>query len=262
MSIRRNHLGETRFVAQSRRDVLRIAGAAAAGVAATALLLTTFADPAASQSRMKIGIIGAGRIGGTLGELWVKAGHQVLLSSRHPENLKDLADRLGPLARVGTPREAAAFGDVILVSVPYGAFPQVGRDFAGEMRGKIVLDPGNPFPHRDGPMAEEARRKGTGVASPEYLPGVRLVRAFNTIPYTTLRSEAHRAGERVAVPLAADDPEALEIASRLVKDAGFEPVVVGPLARAKDFDVGTSVFGRGLTAQELRQSLGIGATKP
>lgn len=249
-------------MACNRRDVLRMAEAVAAGVVVTSLLLSTFADPAPSQSQMKIGIIGAGRIGGTLGELWVKAGHQVLLSSRHPENLKDLADRLGPLARVGTPREAAAFGDVILISVPYGALPQVGRDFADEMRGKIVLDPANPFPHRDGAMAEEARRKGTGVASPEYLPGVRLVRAFNTIPFSTLRSEAHRAGERVAVPLAADDQEALKIASRLVEDAGFEPVVVGPLARAKDFDVGTSVFGKGLTARELRHSLGIETTKP
>jgi hypothetical protein len=206
---------------------------------------------------MKIGIIGAGRIGGTLGELWVKAGHQVLLSSRHPEQLKDLAARLGPLARAGTPGEAAAFGDVILVSVPYGALPEVGRDHAAAMRGKVVLDTANPFPHRDGPVAEDARRKGTGVASAGHLPGVRLVRAFNTIPHAVLRGQAHRVGERVAVPLAGDDREALAIASRLVEDAGFEPVVVGPLARARDFDAGTSVFGKGLTARDLRQSLGI-----
>jgi predicted dinucleotide-binding enzyme len=190
----------------------------------------------------------------------VKAGHEVLLSSRHPENLRRLADGLGPLARVGTPREAAAFGEVILISVPYGALPQVGRDFAGEMRGKVVLETGNPFPGRDGPMAEEARRKGTGVASAEYLPGVRLVRAFNSIPVAILRSEAHRAGERIVVPLAGDDEGALEIASRLVEDAGFEPLVVGPLARAREFDVGTPVFSKGLTARELRQSLRIERT--
>jgi len=263
MTIMRNHLGEARVAACSRRDVLRTAGALAASVAVTGLGLTALPDPAASQSRMKIGIIGAGRIGGTLGEHWVKAGHEVLLSSRHPENLKDLANRLGPSARAGTPREAAAFGDVILIAVPYGALPQVGRDFAGEMRGKIVLDAANPFPQRDGAMAEDARKKGTGVASPEHLPGVRLVRAFNTIPFGVLRDQAHRAGERVAVPLAGDDREALEIATRLVADAGFEPIVVGPLARAKDFDAGTPAFGKGLTARELRQSLGIGkTTKP
>jgi hypothetical protein len=228
-----------------------------ATLAIAGLLFGALGDAAESQARLKIGIIGAGRIGGTLGEHWVKAGHEVLLSSRHPEKLKPLADRLGPLARVGTPREAAAFGEVILVSVPYGAFPQVGRDHAEELRGKIVLDPGNPFPQRDGPVAEEARRKGTATASLEYLGHVRLVRAFNTIPAGILKTEAHRAGERIAVPLASEDEDALAVAGRLVRDAGFEPVVVGPLARAKTFDVGTAVFGRGLTARELRRGLGL-----
>jgi AAA family ATP:ADP antiporter len=246
----------------SRRDILGMAGAVAAGVTVAGRPLTAWAAPAAGAAPMNIGIIGAGRIGGTLGELWVKAGHRVLLSSRHPENLKDLAARLGPLARVGTPREAAAFGEVILIAVPYGALPQVGRDFAAEMRGKVVLDAANPFPGRDGPVAEEARRKGTGVASAQHLPGVRLVRAFNTIPSTVLRDEAHRAGERIAVPLAADDREALAVATRLVEAAGFEPVAVGPLARAREFDPGTPVFGRGLTARELRQRLGSGTTRP
>jgi hypothetical protein len=268
MTITQNRLGDTRSGRLSRRDVLLTAGTLAGGLAATGLGLSAFPVPAAGQSpasrsRVKIGIIGAGRIGGTLGEHWVRAGHEVLLSSRHPENLKDLADRLGPLARAGTPREAAAFGEVILIAVPYGALPQVGRDFAGEMRGKVVLDAANPFPQRDGAVAEDARKKGTGVASPEHLPGVRLVRAFNTIPFGVLRAQAHRAGERVAVPLAGDDRQALEIAVRLVTDAGFEPVVVGPLARARDFDVGTPAFGKGLTARELRQALGIGpTTKP
>jgi 8-hydroxy-5-deazaflavin:NADPH oxidoreductase len=216
------------------------------------------AGPVAAQAPLKIGIIGAGRIGGALAEHWVKAGHEVVLSSRHPDRLEELAQRLGPRARVGTPRDAAAFGTVIVVSVPYGALPQIGRDLAGELRGKVVLDPANPFPGRDGAVAEDARRKGTGVASAEHLPGVRLVRAFNTIPAGVLRDQAHRAGERVAVPLAGDDREALDIAARLVTDAGFEPVVVGPLARAREFDAGTPVFGRGLTARELRERLGLG----
>ncbi len=212
----------------------------------------------AEKRSLKIGIIGAGRIGGTLGELWVKAGYEVLLSSRHPDQLKPLAARLGPRARAGFPREAATFGEVVLISVPYGALPQVGRDYAAELRGKVVLEAGNPFPGRDGDMAIPARDKGTGAASAEFLPGVRLVRAFNTIPYYDLRSEAHRKGERVAVPLASDDQAALEIASRLVEDAGFEPVVVGPLARAHEFDVGSAVFAQALTARELRRALGIG----
>jgi len=233
----------------------------AAVTAAALLALAHFSLPAAAagggQTPMKIGVIGSGRIGGTLGSLWVEAGHEVLFSSRHPEALKELADRLGPRARVGTPREAALFGEVVLISVPYHAVPQIGRDFANELAGKVVLETGNPYPSRDGEMAVEARARGTGVSSAEFLPGVRLVRAFNTIPYYDLRSKAHRSGDRVAVPLAGDDPQALAVASQLVKDAGFEPVVVGTLSRAKDFDVGTSVYARALTASELRQQLGI-----
>ncbi|HEX6828849.1 MAG TPA: NADPH-dependent F420 reductase, partial [Burkholderiales bacterium] len=202
--------------------------------------------------------IGTGKIGGALAELWARAGYELLISSRHPEQLQELAKGLGPKVRAGTPREAAAFGEVVLISVPYGALPQVGRDYATELKGKVVLDTGNPYPHRDGAMAEEARGKGTGAASAEFLPGVRLVRAFNAIPTASLRSEAHRKGERVGIPLASDDPEALKVAARLVEDAGFEPVIVGPLSRAKEFDVGTAVYGRALTAGEMRQGLGLG----
>jgi 8-hydroxy-5-deazaflavin:NADPH oxidoreductase len=217
----------------------------------------TPADTAGAAPPMKIGIIGAGKIGGTLAALWVKAGHEVLISSRNPDELKPLAQTLGPKAHVGTPREAALFGDVVLISIPYGALPQVGRDLKSELAGKIVLDTGNPYPERDGAMALEARRKGTGVASAEFLPGVRLVRAFNAINYKSLQSEAHRAGEPVAIPLAGDDAKALALASQLVKDAGFEPVVVGPLSSAKLFDVGSPVYVQVLTAKELRARLGL-----
>ena|SRR5256885_2804435 len=213
--------------------------------------------PAVEGPPLKIGIIGAGKIGGTLAELWVKAGHEVLISSRHPDELQGLAKSLGPRSRAGTPREAAKFGEVVLISVPYGALPQVGKDLQSELKGKIVLDTGNPYPERDGEMAVEARRKGTGVASAGFLPGVRLVRAFNAISYRNLRSEAHRAGEPIAIPIAADDKQALAVASRLVKDAGFEPVVVGPLSRAKSFDVGSPVYVQLLTARELKARLGL-----
>jgi hypothetical protein len=240
-----------------RRGFLKTAGAMMAFFALASLPFPISAQESASGRPMKIGIIGSGRIGGTLGTLWVKAGHEALFSSRHPEELKDLVEGLGPKARAGMPGDAAAFGEVVLISIPYHAVPQVGRDFAAELVGKVVLETGNPYPSRDGEMAVEARNKGMGIASAEYLPGVRLVRAFNTIPHTALRSEAHRAGDRVAIPLAGDDPEALAVASRLVKDAGFEPVVVGPLSRAKDFDIGTAVYARALTARELRKALGI-----
>jgi predicted dinucleotide-binding enzyme len=226
----------------------------------TTLLVTSSAHAAPDAHPMKIGIIGTGHIGGTLAKLWVAAGHEVLLSSRHPDELKPLAKQLGPRAHVGTPKEAASFGDVVLVSVPYKALPELGRDLKTELAGKIVLDTCNPYPSRDGDMANDARNKGTGVASPGYLPGARLVRAFNAINADSLASEAHRKPPLIAIPLAGDDAEALKIAQRLVGDAGFEPVVVGGLARARDFDVGTPVYTKLLTAGELRKALGL--TKP
>ena len=235
----------------------RVAAGIAAVLAVSSILATPGTARAAAARPLKIGIIGAGRIGGTLAALWAKAGHEVLVSSRHPEQLQELARSLGPRGRAGTPREAAVFGDVVLVSVPYAALPQIGRDLAKELAGKIVLDTGNPYPERDGEMAHEARRKGTGVASAEFLPGVRLVRAFNAINYRSLKSEAHRAGKAVAIPIAADDGEALRVAARLVKDAGFEPVVVGSLARARLFDVGTQVYTELLSADELKARLGL-----
>jgi len=229
--------------------------------AALALVAWAGAAPAdeapAKPAPVKIGIIGSGHIGGTLAALWVQAEHEVLISSRHPEELQALARSLGPRAHVGTPREAALFGPVVLISVPYGALPQIGRDLRTELSGKIVLDTGNPYPQRDGEMALAARREGTGAASAQFLPGVRLVRAFNAINSGDLKSEAHRQGEPIAIPLAGDDAQALEVAQQLVRDAGFAPVVVGPLSRAREFDVGTAVYTRLLTAPQLRQALGL-----
>ena len=211
----------------------------------------------ASDAPLKIGIVGTGNIGGALATHWAKAGHELVISSRHPEELKDLAKSLGPKVRVGTPSEAAKFGDVILLSVPYKATPQVGRDLANDWQGKILLDTGNPYPFRDGAMAEDARKRGTGVTSKEYLPGVRLVRAFNAINEGNLKDDGNRKGGLWAIPLASDDAEALKVAERLVRDAGFDPVVVGGLARAREFDVGSKVYTKLLTAKQLREELGL-----
>jgi len=240
----------------SRRRLLRAAGAAAASLGLGGLPLAARGAGEAA-GKMKIGVIGSGRVGGTVGELWVKAGHAVMFSSLDLVHDKALAARLGAGAGAGTTREAGAFGEVLFIAVPYAALPQVGRDLGDALKGKIVLDACNPIPGRDGDMAIEAGAKGTGIASPQFLPGARLVRAFNCVGYTSMKSEAHRAGERLGIPLAADDAAALQVAVRLVQDAGFEPVVVGGLVRAKDFDYGTPIFGRPRTAAEVRQVLGI-----
>jgi predicted dinucleotide-binding enzyme len=212
---------------------------------------------ALAQSKPKIGIIGAGHIGGTLARLWTEAGYSVMLSARDLGPVRQLAAQLGPNARVGTPGEAAAFGDAVLISVPYGALPQIGRDYAAQLKGKVVLDTCNPYLARDGEMAREAIEKGTGVMDPIYLPGTRLVRAFNAISSVALGKEAHRAGELFGIELAADDPHALAVAKQLVTDAGFEPVVVGGLADAKKFDPGTPVYPKAMPASQMRAMLGL-----
>jgi predicted dinucleotide-binding enzyme len=216
-------------------------------------LLVSGAD--AQPDTMRIGIIGTGNIGGALARHWAAAGHEIFISSRHPEELQALADELGPKVQAGTPREAAAFGDVILVSVPYAAMPQIGSDFAAELRGKIVLDTGNPSERRDGEMAVEALRKGSGIASAEFLPGTRLVRAFNCIPARSLANEGNRQPARIAIPLAGDDAEALSVAQRLVDDAGFDGVVVGGLETARYFDLGEPLAQGGSSAAELRAAI-------
>ena len=226
-------------------------------VAATTLMpLATHAQSTPQTSRpMKIGFIGSGNIGGAIGELLAKAGHEVFFSSRNPDNLKPLVARVGAKARAGTPKEAIAFADVVFLGVPYSSMQQIGQDYAGALKGKIVLDAGNPNVRRDGPVAEAAVAKGAGLATAEHLPGARIVRAFNQLNFKVFLSEAHRAGDKVAVPLAGDDKEALTVASRLVTDAGFEPLVVGPLSAGKSFDSSQPIFLKAMTARELRAAL-------
>jgi hypothetical protein len=225
-------------------------------ILAAAASVTLAALPAAAQTKPKIGIIGAGRIGGTLAKLWAEAGYPVMLSARDLEETKKLAAQIGHGAKAGTPAQAAAFGEVVLISVPFSALPQIGKDNARELKGKVVLDTCNPYLNRDGDMAKEALEKGTGVVDPTYLPGTRLVRAFNQVNAASLASEAHRAGEKIGVPLAADDKAALAIAVKLVTDAGFDPVVVGGLSTAKSFDPGTPAYHT-FTAKQLRDILGL-----
>ena len=100
----------------SRRGFFRIAAATFVMLTLAGILLAAAAEDLVSQKRLKIGVIGSGRIGGTLGALWVKAGHEVFFSSRHPDQLKELVERLGPMAQAGMPREAAVFGDVVLMT--------------------------------------------------------------------------------------------------------------------------------------------------
>ena len=230
----------------SRRILLR-------GMAAWFALLLVAASTPLQADNLRIGIIGTGKIGGALARHWAGAGHELVISSRNPEKLEPLAAELGDRVRTGTPAEAARFGEVVLVAIPYGAMPQIGRDYAALLAGKVVLDTGNPFLGRDGEMARDAQEKGAGIASAEYLPGSRLVRAFNCIPAWSLANSANREPARIAIPIASDYPEALAVAQRLVDDAGFDAVVVGSLIRSRSFDLGKELAHGNLDAAQLRR---------
>ena len=208
---------------------------------------------------MKIAIIGSGHIGGVVGKLLARAGHQVLFSSRHPESLNDLVAASGPKASRGSIDAALAFGDVFLISIPYGSLHEFGKNYAAKLKGKVVLETGNPYPERDGVIARQVIDSGLGTGhwSAQWVPGARLVRAFNSVWDRTLAREAHRTPPRVGIPLAGDDPEAMDVAAALVRDAGFDPVLVGPLARAREFDVGTAVYNTNMSGPEVRTKLGL-----
>jgi predicted dinucleotide-binding enzyme len=233
-----------------RRSFIRVGASAVLALTAGSVSRNAFAQ----QSPVKIGIIGAGHIGSTIGTLWVKSEHPVMFSSRHPEELKSLVDGLGNLAHAGTVSQAIDFADVVFIAVPYGALPEIGKAYSSNLLGKVVIDAGNAVAARDGSdLTAETKDEGIGVTSAKLLPGARVVRAFNSMGYKFFESEANRSGDRMAIPIAGDDKDALDIASSLVHDAGFDPVVIGPLATAKDFSQGNPLYGLQLTAAQMRE---------
>jgi 8-hydroxy-5-deazaflavin:NADPH oxidoreductase len=246
----------TKDVVMSRRSMIAVAASAVLGTLA-ALGAAGAAHAQPSGAPLKIGIIGTGKIGGALARHWVKAGHEVFVSSRHPEELQSLVKELGPKAHAGTPKEAAAFGEVILVSIPYGGMPQIGNDLRAELAGKVILDTSNPVTGRDGAEAAEWQKKGAGVATAELLHSNRVVRAFNCIPAASLANDGNRQPERLAIPIGGDDAQAIAVAQRLVRDAGFDSVVIGSLAKTREFDLGQPLARGNLTAADLRKLSGL-----
>jgi 8-hydroxy-5-deazaflavin:NADPH oxidoreductase len=203
---------------------------------------------------MRIGIIGAGMIGSTLAKLWADAGHEVRMASRHPDQLQSLVGDLGTRVTAGTPEEAAAFGEVVMLTVPLAAVPELATRLTPLVAGKVVLDTGNAYEKRDGDVARQATQHARGSAgwAAELFPGARWVKAFNTVYFKVLEREAHRETDRVGIPLASDDHAALETAAMLVRDAGFDPVIVGTLDRGREFEPDTRPYNTGMSGTALR----------
>ena len=226
-------------------------------ILAGAMVLPSLPAAAEPAPVKKIGIVGAGKIGSTFAGLWAKAGYEVMISSRHPDELKALAESLSPKVRVGTPAEALTFAEAAMIAIPYKAYPEFGQEHRAALSGKIVIDPGNATKARDGALFDEVQANGIGTTSAKYLPGARIVRAFNAANVELFAANANRADPRMAVPIAGDDAAAIEVAKVLVSDAGFDPVMVGTLADATKFAMWTRGFGHNLTAPELKAKLGV-----
>lgn len=206
---------------------------------------------------MRIGIIGAGLAGGAIGTLLADAGHEVLLSCRHPEQLGERARNIG--GQCGPIIQAATWGEIILLALPFAHTEFLDMAVKDAVIGKVVIDATNPDPEHDAGAAREVAKAGTGSATWTLarLYGAKVVKAFNALSADTLAAEAHREGARLAIPIASDDPESADLVAGLVTDCGHEPVRVGGLESSARFDPGTEVWRQPLTASELRAKLGI-----
>ena len=205
---------------------------------------------------MKIGIIGSGNIGGNIGKNWAKAGHEVMFSSRHPEELKAMAESVG--AKVGTIEEAAAFGEVILLAIPYGKVPDVAQQI-GSLSGKILIDAGNPYPNRDGEVAQKViddeSQTATGYIA-SLFPKAKTVKAFNSVHYRVFADKAFREGdERIAVQICSDEPEAKETVKQLIEDMGFAPQDLGNLNQGVLFEPDAPLYNQNLKITEAEKLL-------
>jgi hypothetical protein len=213
---------------------------------------------------MRIGIIGAGTVGSTLAELFVGAGHEVTLSHKGPpDDLRELVARLGERAHAATPEEAARFGDVVVLAIPFGSYRELPPE---PFKGKIVIDATNYHPDRDGriPEIDEGRLTSSELIE-RHLVGARLVKAFNDLPMRVLKEAARPRGapDRLALPLASEYPESKRVVAQLVDQVGFDPVDLGGLADGgRWFQQGGPLYLKPLTVPELLTALGVGGERP
>jgi predicted dinucleotide-binding enzyme len=203
-----------------------------------------------------IGLIGAGHIGSQLARLAVQHGYDVVVSnSRGPDTLKDLVRELGPLARAGTPAQAASAGDIVVVTIP---LKNVGDVPVAPLAGKIVIDTNNYYPERDGHIAElDNEETTTAELLQRHLPASKVVKAFNHLYAATLTTDGQPAGtpNRRALAIAGNDSDAKSVVGQLIDRFGFDVVDLGPLSESWRIQRDTPGYGPRRTADELRRDL-------
>jgi len=207
---------------------------------------------------MRIGIIGAGKIGATLAELWTRAGHQMAIAnSRGPDSMTDLVERLGPSVHAMTVDDAARWGDVVLLSAPFRKPEALPNPLA--VSGKIVIDAMNPYAEGGGLL--DLGGKTSSAVTAERLPGARIVKAFNTMHVDTLRTEGRPTGpmdQRLVIFLAGDDTRAKAKVESLIEEAGFAAVDTGPLVQGgRRQEPGSPIFNTPMHPADARHALAI-----
>jgi predicted dinucleotide-binding enzyme len=205
---------------------------------------------------MHLAIIGSGRMGETLARHAVRVGHDVLLAnSRGPDSLAPLAAGLGEHARAVVVHDAVLLGDLVFLAIPYRAVPQIAAE-GRPWDGKLVVDLTNYYPERDGPE-NDPRGRATSALVADRLPGAHVVKAFNTMWFKRLAEEARPpdARDRLALPVAGDDPDAKQAVMAFVDEIGFAPVDAGTLADSRRQEPGTPVYNQPLDAAGVREAL-------
>lgn len=202
-----------------------------------------------------IGLIGAGNIGGQIARAAVAHGHQVVLSnSRGPETLTDLVAELGSSARAATPAEAAAAGDLVVVTIPLKAIDTVPVE---PLVGKTVIDTNNYYPQRDGHIAPLDDGSTTSAELlQDRLEGAHVIKAFNHIGAAHITEHAQPAGTdgRRALAVAGDDADAKATVAAFIDEIGFDVLDLGPLAEGWRIQPDTPGYGPRLTVEELREA--------
>ncbi len=206
---------------------------------------------------MKIGIIGSGNIGGNVGLHLADAGYEVMFSSRHPDELKDLANEAGENASTGSIEEAANFGDIIILSIPFWGVEEVAEKVGQRLKGKILIETVNPYPERDGEMAQDVRDSDRAASEfvADQFPDAHVVKAFNSIYFKKLRDQAFQEPERRAIFYAGDHQPSLETVEKMIEDIGFGPVFVGKLSESHIIDPEQELYTKDLTVNEGKEIL-------